>query len=102
LAYRFLVFCRDFIARNVLKIKWWRSSSHFGGNLGNWCGCGVKCGLKTSLYAQTSESGLVSIGFGALEIQALTISSVSFAAGSGADFQITSQPCSVLALLRSS
>jgi hypothetical protein len=31
LAYRFLVFCRDLIARKVLKIKRGRRSGHFDG-----------------------------------------------------------------------
>jgi hypothetical protein len=43
----------------VLKIKRGWSSSHFGGNSGNYGGCGVKCGLRKSLNAQTSEVGLV-------------------------------------------
>ena len=54
------MFCSDFKARKVLKIKRGWSSSYFGGNSGNYGGCGVKCGLKKNLNAQTSEVGLVS------------------------------------------
>ena len=42
----------------MVKIKGRGRSGYFDGS-GNYGGCGVKCGLKTGLYAQTSGSGLV-------------------------------------------
>jgi len=58
LAYRFIILGRDLKAPLVVKIKGRGRSGYFDGS-GNYGGCGVKCGLKTGLYAQTSGSGLV-------------------------------------------
>jgi len=61
LAYRFIILGRDLKAPLVVKIKGRGRSGYFDGS-GNYGGCGVKCGLKTGLYAQTSGSGLVNSG----------------------------------------